>query len=287
MPLLYYWRADNYARDLDYGAGYHLNQSSKRLHEVEKGDSLWAFTRAPNGRYVLAAELIVQAKTSNSPNYRYGEYRLWGDLERSRYFKVNDEQPSVEHVVRQLSLKTAAQYLGRSFQGKAAVRHITEQDHQMLATFAQDLPLEPRARILPEERLEAALLTEQSREVVYDLIEEEEPGVAEERRKYLYQTAPARNQRLAKDLQELYDGRCQVCTWNPRSEYGKNLCHAHHIHWLSRGGEDALDNLMLVCPNHHGAIHKCDAPFDFRSRTYDFGLHTERIALNKHLPLWK
>lgn len=286
MPLLYYWRADNYARDLDYGAGYHLNQSSERLHEIEKGDSIWAFTRAPNGRYVLAAELVVQAKTFNPPDFRYGEHRLWGDLERSRYFKVNDEQPSVEHVVRQLSLRTQAQYLGRSFQGRAAVRHITEQDHRLLARFAQDLPLEPRARILPEERLEAALLTDQSREVVYDLVEEEEPGMAKERREYLYQTAPARNQQLADDLQELYDGCCQVCRWDPREEYGKRLCHAHHVQWLSRGGADVLDNMMLVCPNHHEAIHKCDAPFDFRSAEYDFGLRTEQVALNKHLPLW-
>lgn len=63
MPLLYYWRDDNYARDLNFGAGYHLNQKSQRLHEIEKGDSLWAFTRAPNGRYVLAAELVVQTKS--------------------------------------------------------------------------------------------------------------------------------------------------------------------------------------------------------------------------------
>ena len=31
MPLLYFWRGDNYRRDLDYGAGYHLNQSNPLL----------------------------------------------------------------------------------------------------------------------------------------------------------------------------------------------------------------------------------------------------------------
>jgi hypothetical protein len=25
------------------------------------------------------------------------------------------------------------------------------------------------------------------------------------------------------------------------------------VRWLSRGGEDALTNLVLVCPNHHRA----------------------------------
>ena len=45
MPLLYYWRPDNYFRDLDMGAGYHLNQANPLLHKIEIGDSLWGFTR--------------------------------------------------------------------------------------------------------------------------------------------------------------------------------------------------------------------------------------------------
>lgn len=85
MPLLYYWRPDNYRRDLDWGAGFHLNRASARLHDVDLGDSLWAFTRARDGRYALAAELLVRAKTRNPAGFRYGGYRLWGDRGRSRY----------------------------------------------------------------------------------------------------------------------------------------------------------------------------------------------------------
>ena len=85
MPLLYYWRGENYRRDLDEGAAYHLNQSNPLLHQIGVGDSLWAFTRrAEDGAYVMAAELVVRSKTMNPPGYRYGPYRLWGDLQRSR-----------------------------------------------------------------------------------------------------------------------------------------------------------------------------------------------------------
>lgn len=59
MTLLYFWRGDNYRRDLDMGAGYHLNQSNSMLHSVPIGDSLWAFTRNRNGDYVMAAELFT------------------------------------------------------------------------------------------------------------------------------------------------------------------------------------------------------------------------------------
>ena len=113
------------------GAGYHLNQGSALMHELYPGQSLWAFTRASDGRYALAAELVIRAKTFNPPNFRYGKYRIWGDLQKSRYFQV-DQQPNIEQVIRSLSLKTGAVYLGQSFQGNAAVRRISTSDHLTL-----------------------------------------------------------------------------------------------------------------------------------------------------------
>lgn len=284
MHLLYYWRPDNYRRDLDYGAGFHLNQKNPLLHEAAPGESLWAFTRNRAGRYVLAAELIVRARTFNALGFRYGDYRLWGDLHRSRYFET-EHQPGVEQVIRTLSVTTNARYLGQSFQGLSAVKPLTEHDHAVLAATAQELPEEPRAHILPEERLEAAVLYG-DREAVEALVRDEKPGVAEERRTYLYEAAPTRNRQLAQELQRLYEGRCQLCLWDPLDAYAHTLCHAHHVHWLSRGGGDAIENLMLVCPNHHAAIHRTDTPFDFRSGTYAFPRGPEPLRLNRHLPLW-
>lgn len=281
MPLIYYWRDDNYRRDLDMGAGYHLNQANPLLHKVDIGDSLWAFTRNLDGRYVLAAELVIRAKTMNPPNFRYGRYRVWGDIHKSRYFQV-EGQPSIEQVIRRLSCSTNAAILGHSFQGHRAVKQITVQDHQILSVSAKNLPLEPRARILPEEQLEAALILGDEK-AVEDLIREEEPGIAQQRREYLYRQAPTRNRQLVKELQSIYQGKCQICVWNPRIVYGESLCHGHHLQWLSRGGEDSLENMTLICPNHHAAIHGCDAPFDFGDLAFDFGTHREALTLNFHL----
>lgn len=281
MPLLYYWRYDNYCRDLDMGAGFHLNQANALLHEIDIGDSLWAFTRNSEKRYVLAAELVIRAKTRNPANFRYGGYRLWGDIHQSRYFQV-EGQPSVEQVIRRLSCTTNAPVLGNSFQGHRAVKRVTPQDHQLLAIAAKNLPLEPRARILPEERLEAALLLGDE-DAVESLILEESPGIAQQRREYLYRQAPTRNRQLVVELQRIYGGKCQICSWDPQTDYGKGLCHGHHLQWLSRGGEDLLENMALVCPNHHAAIHGCDAPFDFGDQTFDFGGRREPLKINLHL----
>lgn len=120
-------------------------------------------------------------------------------------------------------------------------------------------------------------------EAVEDLVRAEQPGMAADRLEYLYRQAPERNPRLTEELQELYDGRCQICQWQPRSQYGANRCHGHHIQWLSRGGEDRLENMALICPNHHSAIHRIDAPLDYLDLAFDFGSHRERVTLNEHL----
>ena len=280
MPLLYHWVGKNYRRDLDWGAGYHLNQSSPLLHEIDLGDSLWAFTRTPAGKYVLATELVVRAKTRNPRRYRYGTYRLWGDLKRSRYFRA-EGQPDISELVRGLSVRATAPVVGSSFQGHAAVRRLTPADHQVLAEYARHLPLEPRARLLPEEELEARILVGDP-DAVSSLITAEAPGIADERRRYLFEQAPHRNPQHVKELRKLYRGMCQLCGWNPKSWYQHDLCGAHHVHWLSRGGDDALHNMLLVCPNHHRAIHRTDAPFDWADASFVFPRNREPVQISRH-----
>lgn len=90
-----------------------------------------------------------------------------------------------------------------------------------------------------------------------------------------------RDRNLVEHLCDLYAGECQICGWAPLSRYAVALCEAHHVHWLSRGG-DELANLVLVCPNHHRAIHRCDAPFDFSSNAFVFASVSEKLMRLHH-----
>ena len=280
MPLLYHWIGKNYRRDLDLGAGFYLNQSNKLLHEIGLGDSLWAFTRTPDFRYVLVAELVVRAKTLNLLDHPYGPYRVWGDLERSRYFSAAF-QTDISDLIRQLSVKANAQVIGQSFQGHAAVRPLTMSDHEVLVDFARNLDLEPRARLLPEEELETLLLHGKP-ELISNLIESNTPGIATGRQDYLVRQSCRRSRKHVDNLRELYGGACQLCRWNPKAIYRENLCEAHHVHWLSRGGDDALYNMVLICPNHHRAIHRTDAPFDWSDKSFVFPGKREPIQVSYH-----
>lgn len=46
-----------------------------------------------------------------------------------------------------------------------------------------------------------------------------------------------------------------------------------------------LENLVLVSPNIHAAIHRCDAPFDYERGEFLFEDHVEPLMLNRHLQL--
>lgn len=281
MPLLFYWRYDNYLRDLDEGAGYHLNSRHDVLHEVGTGDSVWAITRRSDDVYCIAAELVIRSRTRNAPDYRYGAYRVWGDLNRSRYFHV-DGQTDAEPLIRKLSPPTRAESLYHSFMGPGSVRRLSEQDHRILRVAARELSEEPRAQLIPEETLETVLYTG-DRKVVRRYVQEQSHGWSTERQRTITREVPKRNRTLVEQLRDLYEGQCQICRWDPVDTYSEDLCEGHHIQWLSRGGEDRFDNLMLICPNHHRAIHRCDAPLDYEDLAFDFGTHRERLRLDRHL----
>jgi len=284
VPLLYYWRPDNYVRDREFGFGYHLNQNNTLLTGLPEGDSVWALTRRRgDGLYVLAAELIVRAVTRNVPNYRYGAYRIWADLEGSRYFDIDSPAAgTIEPVVRSLSVVARSRHLGQSFQGLAAV---TAADHQALATFAAGLPTLERIAFYPEDAFEARLIHGGP---ARDLVLPEASVAHNKRVRYLYESLnPVRARRHVLWLQERYGGKCHICLYDPLKTYGRDVCYAHHIRWLSRGGEHKLKNLVLICPNHHAAIHQVDAAFDFADLAFEFRKGTvhrrESLQLNRHL----
>jgi hypothetical protein len=80
-----------------------------------------------------------------------------GDLRRSRYFCV-EPQPDISALIWEL-VQAKAGVLGQSFVGNAAVRALGEEAHLRLLAYAEALPPEPRARLLPEEKVEQLLQT--------------------------------------------------------------------------------------------------------------------------------
>ena len=114
------------------------------------------------------------------------------------------------------------------------------------------------------------------------LLNDEPAGIADERKHYPMTKARHRSRSLVVQLREIYSGECQVCRWAPKRTYGADLCEADHVRWVSRGGPDSIGNRVLLCPNHHRAVHRCDAPFDFGKMGFLFGDRIEALGLLEH-----
>src|SRR5262249_29365125 len=226
MHLLAQWRCDNYRRDLGEGAGFNFNSKQPRLHsEIEIGEDLWLFTRLPRSRQChIVAKLVVRAKTINAPGYKYGAYRVWGDLRTSRYYQVRRDRTEDDafELLRSLPLDTGTlSHCSRTTlaQSCEAVRGLTDQAKVLLEQFVVTLPEEGRARLVVDEHeLERELLAGVERRLE-QLLNEAHSGASPERARSLF-AGSRRNRQLTRELNTLYGGRCQLASSRAKPRTG-------------------------------------------------------------------
>ena len=104
----------------------------------------------------------------------------------------------------------------------------------------------------------------------------------------LLKTKVCKIRRLTKtiltDLKIAYGYRCQICGKCIGEKYGSTLIHAHHIDYFTNSINNNANNIMVVCPNHHGIIHDKNPIFDYKSKTFLYpNGYKEGLKLNIHL----
>lgn len=60
-----------------------------------------------------------------------------------------------------------------------------------------------------------------------------------------------RDSALVKKLKKLYQNQCQICGYTFEYEKNKFYSEVHHYNPLEENGNDDVDNMIVVCPNHH------------------------------------
>lgn len=66
-----------------------------------------------------------------------------------------------------------------------------------------------------------------------------------------------RNPYIAQYVKDIARGYCALCEEKApfKDKLGQPFLHSHHINYLSKGGEDTIENCIAVCPNCHAKIH--------------------------------
>src|SRR5437763_1809296 len=203
--LLAYWRLDNYLRDLDEGAGFNFNSRQARLHSaIQPGETLWLFTVVKNPpRFFIVAKLVIRSKTMNPSGFKYGDYRVWGSLQQSRYFKLRVEEQGDEafDLLRRLPLASGTLAGTTRFnlpQACQTIRGITPAAHTLLEQFTRDLPDEERAwQVADEYELERELLVGDL--ALEKVLRRDHTGPSEDRRVRLLSHA-ARDRQLVREV---------------------------------------------------------------------------------------
>ena len=89
---------------------------------------------------------------------------------------------------------------------------------------------------------------------------------------------------IGNSLKIIYGFKCQICGQYIGERYGSDLIHAHHIDYFTRSMNNNADNIMIVCPNHHGIIHDRNPIFDREQKVYTYpNGYKEGLLINYHL----
>lgn len=89
---------------------------------------------------------------------------------------------------------------------------------------------------------------------------------------------------IGNSLKEIYSFRCQICGKLIGEEYGTHLVHAHHIDYFTKSLNNNPENIIIVCPNHHGIIHNCNPLFNRREKQFEYpNGYKEGLLLNLHI----
>lgn len=78
------------------------------------------------------------------------------------------------------------------------------------------------------------------------------------------------NKQIIDNLKKIYRGECQLCGQNLGEQYGKEIVQAHHIEYFSKSRNNNSTNIVILCPNCHALIHKCNPIYEKATFTFRF-----------------
>jgi predicted restriction endonuclease len=122
----------------------------------------------------------------------------------------------------------------------------------------------------------------------YDELELEQIIQATDNPVFIEKTRTTKIRKLDKtigdNLKRLYEYKCQICGLFIGEAYNATVIHTHHIEYFSVSLNNNADNIMVICPNHHGIIHSTNPVFNREMKifTYPNG-YSEGLKLNLHL----
>jgi len=311
--FLYHWK--DRKRDLADGGVWLggtvcFRQKSPTFRTVRPGDRVWLSAMDGPGRYVLAGVPRVSDSgwlEAPAPGRRGGDWFVEATAPDAVFFEPEGQADLEPLLRRALGLSRAdVAVLGHAFQGAGGVRALPDKADKALSKRADALRVaEPTAdtarqrwakrgdtgpsvgevlrRMADAQAARDAALEDDARGMADQLMpllaDASEPPAT---REYLAEVR-VRDSAQARELKALYGDRCQLTGKRPLGGAAGDITEAHHIEWLSRDGLDVPENMVVLSPDWHRAIHAANAEFDWRDLAFVIEGKRHKLRLNKHL----
>jgi predicted restriction endonuclease len=122
----------------------------------------------------------------------------------------------------------------------------------------------------------------------YDELELEQIIQATDNPAFIEKTRTTKIRKLDKtigdNLKRLYEYKCQICGLYIGESYNATVIHTHHIEYFSVSLNNNANNIMVICPNHHGIIHDTNPIFNREKKLFAYpNGYSEGLKLNLHL----
>ena len=83
-------------------------------------------------------------------------------------------------------------------------------------------------------------------------------------------------------MKKLYANRCQICGEKVQVGIHEYMSEVHHIRPLGKHkGSDTVDNMIVVCPNHHAMFDRGAITFDSRTMRISHVDPNNRLNMRK------
>jgi hypothetical protein len=114
-------------------------------------------------------------------------------------------------------------------------------------------------------------------------IDKEMENMEPEKKEVEFNKIIRKDARIVKWLKELYNNKCQFpgCEAKVQTKSGEYYVEVAHITSVADGGKSTLDNLLVLCPNHHKEFDLGDREIIERNDK-----HIEGKLNGKHFDIW-
>lgn len=162
---------------------------------------------------------------------------------------------------------------------------LSEHEKEYLAIYSSDSPYCFELECITSYEKQDAVnsLSKMEELTIENLIEKDDPAA-----EIIFKTGLIKmrklNRAIGNELKDVYNDKCQVCGKSIGELYGVNISHIHHIEPFINTQNNNVQNLMVLCPNHHSIIHCAKPEFSRSSLTFIYpNNYKEPLLLNKHL----